>query len=70
MILLDGKEFLVAKRLEHEGNVYLYVIGDDDGKKEFSVLRETIYNDEVFVESVNDEEKVKEIFTIIAEEGL
>lgn len=70
IIVLNGKEFLIVNRITHNNENYLYVVGENDGKKEFSILKETNEFGNVFVESVNDETLVKEILSKIAKESI
>ena len=70
MILLDGQEFLIANRINYNNETYLYVVGENDGKKEFSILKETNEFGNTFVESVNDEILVKEILKKLAKQTI
>lgn len=70
IIVLDGKEYFIANRINYNNDNYLYVVGEFNGDKEFSVLKETEEFGNVFVESVNDEKLVKEILSQIAKETI
>ena len=70
IIVLDGKEFFIANRINYNNVNYLYVVGENEGKKEFSILKETNEFGNVFVESVNDEILVKEILSEIAKQTI
>ena len=70
IIVLDGKEYFIANRINYNNDNYLYVVGEFNSDKEFSVLKETEEFGNVFVESVNDENLVKEILSQIAKETI
>ena len=63
--LEDNKEYYVVDIVELEER-YLYLINKDD-KKDIMLAKETIENNESYVEEVEDEEKKREIFKILYE---
>lgn len=62
IITINNKDFIVVKRFSYNNETYIYVISED-GLDELMLLHETNENGEDIIESINEEEKVKEILT-------
>lgn len=60
IITIDNKDFFIVKRFLYNNETYLYTISVDE-TDEVMLLKEYDNNGETFVESVNEEEKIKEI---------
>ena len=60
IITIDNKDFFIVKRFNYNNEKYLYTIAVDE-TDELMLLKEYDNNGETFVESVNEEEKIKEV---------
>lgn len=69
VIVLDNREFLVAKRRVVNGDKYIYAIANDESG-DFTLLKETEENGENFVASVTDNDEVEAVLKIIAKESI
>lgn len=63
-ITLDtGKDYFIAEIVEYEGKEYLYLVNNKD--IEVVIGEMIVENDEVFVETLTDREKMFEIIKIV-----
>lgn len=69
VIVLDNREFLVAKSRVVNGDKYIYAIANDESG-DFTLLKETEENGEKFVASVTDNDEVEAVLKIIAKESI
>jgi len=69
VIILDNREFLVAKKRTVNGDNYIYAVANDESG-DFTLLKETEKNGEKFVASVNDNDEAEAILKIIAQESI
>ena len=66
---LDGRDFLVIKKVVLNNKTYIYVFAMDESK-DYSVLLETESDGIKYVESVEDENIIKEVLMKVVEEGI
>ena len=68
IIVLDGEEYLICRELEVEGTHYIYAVSTSSDS--YTLLTEYTKNGSPVVKSVENEELVKRIMSIIAEENI
>jgi len=66
IIEINNRDFLVVKEFDYNENIYIYAIAVD-GSNELALLRQFTLNNEIMIESVNDEEQIKEILKYMNE---
>jgi hypothetical protein len=65
-ITLDNnKEYYVVEIVEQDNKRYLYLVNEED--TDVIVAEELIEGDEIIIETLDDEEKIKEIVKIVTE---
>ena len=65
IITLDNRDFLIVNRIEHEGIKYLYVIANDK-TEDIALLEEIESEGQIYVQSVDDDNRFKTIMSLIA----
>lgn len=69
ILTIDGRDFLVANRINYNNNNYIYVIAADESK-DVTLLKEFSKEDSLYIESVTDEVEFKAVMEAIITNNL
>ena len=69
IIILNEKEFLVLKTLNYNNNNYIYAISTD-GNNTIALVKEVIVDNEVMVESIENQNEFKQVMEEIIKSNL
>lgn len=61
IITLDGKDYIIADSITLNNVDYLYVINEELGSDDISILKKTIEDGNPFVESITDINEINEV---------
>lgn len=67
IITLNGKQFLIINEIDIYNTHYIYAHSIEDSA--YTLLRQSIDNNEKYVESVTDEEEFELVMSMIAKEN-
>ena len=67
VITLDDKDYIIADAITLNGTEYLYVINEEIGSDDISILKKTKENGEDFVESITNENEITMVLKALQE---
>lgn len=56
VVEVNNKNFIVLNIINHNNNLYLYLINEDENNDEYSIVKVINQNDKIFFDGVSDEE--------------
>ncbi|MBQ4263376.1 MAG: hypothetical protein IJB83_03920 [Bacilli bacterium] len=56
VVEVNNKNFIVLNIIDHNNNLYLYLINEDENNDEYSIVKVINQNDKIFFDGVSDEE--------------
>ncbi len=67
VITLDGKDYIIADTVNVDNIHYLYVINEELGSDDISILKQTNENGEEFIESITDLNEINKVMKALYE---
>lgn len=56
VVEVNNKNFIVLNIINHNNNLYLYLINEDENNDEYSIVKVINQNDKIFFDGVSNEE--------------